>query len=443
MPSSVIKVGCDPEFVLLNQHGSHTPFDYSSSSHHGSIHSDHGGAVGELNPAASDNPHDVVENLRHLILKVHERYPNHKIVAGGGKEYRLSTGGHIHLSNIPVDDIGAHDYSWGSRYRGNRLEPCTPGNKLILTFDGFIGSRLQKLKNGKRNDSAYNQLSSIRRQTYGADNINTSYSNIHGIEYRSAPSFLTTPQLAEATLAIALYITKLWKVKPNCFDEFLGKRSQLDAPRWKKVVAKRPDFYALMPTGNDEEARYYKSQIRLFSDIALNRTFDLGNTNLLQYWTSPLTSSRVSVVVPRRISRADRRIVLQPCQLKVCSDTDNFSSEHVERVVRFAVPEVKIYPIRGQAVPWRFRLVRDQVLKEHTIYISKDLRKFIKMKRGLSFKLRFIEMNTRLQLHTQTNSNSLIQTVFFDSTSVNIRSVYQVFEECVRSKLRRSDVVAA
>lgn len=438
MPST-IKIGCDPEFTLLDQHGSHRNFDmFEHVGRHGTVKSDHGGAVGEFNPSASDHPHDVVENLRHLILKVHEHYPNYKVVAGGGKEYQISTGGHIHLSGIDTSDIGAHDYSWGSRYRSNRLTPMTPGNKLILTFDGFIGSRLQKLKNGKRSDSAYNQLSAVRRQDYTG--------GIRGIEYRSAPSFLTTPQLAEATLATAMYITKLWKVKPNCFDTFLSKRSTIDAGhRWKKVIAKRQDFLELMPTDNDEEARYFKTQIRFFMDIALNRAFDLGNTNLIQFWTAPVAAPvavpRTSVTVTRRISRADRRIVLQPCQLKIARGDDNFSSEHVERVVRFAVSEVRIYPIAGQFVPWHFRFIRDQILKANTIYISKDLRKFIKMKRGLRFKLRFIDM--RIRQASTSAPNTLSQSIFFDSTSVPLREVYQIFDECVRSKLRRSDAVAA
>ena len=81
-----IKIGCDPEFAVVDQHNRRVVFEWHDTSSYGIIKSDHGGAVGEFNPTPDEHPSVVVRNLKHLIIKTAEHYPSHRIVSGGGNQ---------------------------------------------------------------------------------------------------------------------------------------------------------------------------------------------------------------------------------------------------------------------------------------------------------------------------------------------------------------------
>jgi len=420
-----IKIGCDPEFSIVDQRGQRISFDMEESCHSGKIKWDHAGAIGEFNPRADVHPGQVVRHLRTLVVKTKEHYPRHRLVAGGGGEYGTSTGGHIHFSGgADYDDFTAEDYSWMRRSRRTSCLPVTAGNKLVLALDCFVGARMQKLRHGLRQDASYNLLSKIKRKIYSG--------NVHGFEYRSAPSFIVTPQFAEATLATAQQIAKQWLVKPDTFDNLLTRNGETGRGRPRRVRAKRGDYQLLIPDGSSESDRYYRNQVRYFTNIMFNRHFDLGDLRMVDYWTSGIsTGSSLALPVVNRV------ITLQPCQLKLVNynEREDFESESVFRVVRFAVPEVKVYPIENRFIPWRFRLRRDVSLKENTLYVSKNLRPFIRMPRGADFHLRFKDFRTR-------NAEDIESSIFYnklDSRGEIMNFVQEIFESNVRTRLRRRD----
>jgi len=430
-----ITIGADPEFALVkNNSVERFYYDYTSSA--GTIKPDHCGQVGEFNPSANEDPSVVVNNLRKLILKTKEHYgDDYKIIAGGNKNNQISTGGHIHISDGHNEfrDFTINDYSWRSRSNIDRIDLTTPGNKLILTLDTFIGSRLQKLINGKRNDRSYNKLSKIKRKTYGGDY------NVSGFEYRSSPSFITTPQLVESTLATTQQIVKLWATKSSMFDSIISRNSRDGTfSTMRRVTAKSRDYNLLIPNGQSTNERYYRNQIRYFMSIVFNREFDLGDPRLIEYWTNSVVDS------PEVRVTLDSRIALQPCQIKVCeTETDfvsnevKFENETVLKAIMFAKPEVKIYPVYGAFVPWIYRLNKERRLRENTIYFSKTLKPFITMPRGQDIKLRFVDFSNR--------SDDLENAIFFSATNDKqkyIDFIERLFTENVRTKLRRKDAIA-
>jgi len=434
-----IKIGCDPELSIVRD-GYTGRFDMYRDMEGGTIKPDHCGQVGEVNPKASLKPSKVVSNLRQLLTAVKNEYSSYKIVVGGGKQWGVSTGGHIHFSSTVVDryDFSAQDYSWHSRSRQDSVLPITPANKLVLALDGFIGSKLQKLTNGKREDRSYNLLSKIKRKNYDG---------ISGFEYRSAPSFITTPQLAEATLATAQRIASLWETKNTVYDEIIGRifagndqssqprytrRGRLRRPRRKSMKVRRSDFQLIIPTANTDAARYYRNQIRYFMSIIGNRNFNLGDERMMDYWTSAITADGNSQVAVT----SDRTIALMPCQIKIVNKTDDFEDEQVIKVARFAVPEVKVYPVERNYIPWTFRLRRDQKLRPNTLYFSQNLRPFIKMARGSDYKFRFVNLNSR--------SGVINNAIFYNTNHSNpeiVDFISSVFDNNIRTRLRRRDAV--
>jgi len=426
-----VKIGCDPEFTLVNEHGQKITFNYSKRTKSGIIKPDHCGAVGEFNPTADLHPGTVVRNLRKLITKTKSHFNNYTLQAGGGKNHNHSTGGHIHFSSNTdfTSSMTSRDYSWSRRHTTESVETLSSGNKLTLSLDSFIGMRMQKMLNGKRHDKSYNQLSKIKRKNY---------EGCSGFEYRSAPSFIVTPQFTEATLSTAQRIAEMWITKNDAFDSILSRNGTTNRGKLRRTVAKRKDFNLLLPTGRDTKDRYYRNQIRYFVSTVFNKQFDLGDNRMLDFWTNTTVAGNPSVPIT-----GNREIQLQPCQLKLIdyNEREDFESEQVFKIVRFAVPEVKIYPINGMWVPWRFRLSRDRKLDENKLYISKNLRPFIKMPRGVNFKLRFCEFNTRLNRDVGTGQG--IDSVIFynklDSNEEIVNFINNIFDNCVRTRLRRND----
>ena len=198
----------------------------------------------------------------------------------------------------------------------------------------------------------------------------------------------------------------------------------------RRVTAKRSDFSVLLPTGQTEQERYIRNQIRYFMSIAFNKNFDLGDERLIDYWTTTAVNNPQVPII------GNRTIQLQPCQLKLVTVNDDFENEQVIRVVRFAVPEVKIFPIDGSFIPWSFRLLHDVQLRTDTLYVSKNLRPFIKMPRGANFKLRFVEFRSRAN-----DMNNMIFYNRLDSSTEIINFIQNIFENNVRTRLRRKDAI--
>jgi hypothetical protein len=409
-------MGCDPEFMVLDHNDHVINCNISHNGPHGNIGSDHGGRVGEMRPAPG-TPAQVTQNLKQLFLYVKEHHPHLKIVCGGGGAFHEATGGHIHFG-LPS---GSRDWDnwWGPRYghsgrRQSRGPIQNDQQRLVYALDYFIGLRLKKVNGGKRSSGGYGQPGDVRSQP-------------HGIEYRTPPSWITDPILSEAVLAVAYQIAKTWQVKPTAFDELITA----------KKIARKREYAMLVPEGT--ERAYYATQIANFKRIVFSKTYKMDTLECVRLWTEPGAIQRTVEATTTRKSRTSEHIQLQICQLKSISRDGDFEQETVLRVCRFAFPEIRVYPL-ADYTPWTLQLMRDVRLRPNTIYISKELRPYLRIPRGGTYRVRFIEIRRRQIRNTDVQVSELTNSVFYNRSRSNPAlqdEIIRIFTECIRKKIRR------
>jgi Phage phiEco32-like COOH.NH2 ligase-type 2 len=421
----MVTVGCDPEFLVKNSAGSIIRCgDVYKDLPAGNIGTDHGGSCCELRPKHG-TPAEVTANIRALFEYFKSAYPNHKIVAGGGgEEGYQSIGGHIHIGGISLN--GHYRSVTRQAYHGSRnVNYINADAKLVLALDFFIGKRLKKVGGGNRPSSAsYGRPGDIETKS-------------HGFEYRTPPSWVTDPYLTESTLAIAKQIAEMWQTKQTAFDEIFIAR---------KSVARRRDYDILIPAEGPNKV-YMQTQVQRFRRVAFSKSYKMNNPECLDLWfnQTKLNNFYQTETVRRRRQAAnlvdntpvwDPTITLQVCQIKKIEQDRDFGTETVMKVCRFATPEVRIYPM-GEYTPWQFQLLHDIRLRPDTIYFSKELRQYLKIKRGGAFRNRFIDIQQR---RVEGRVQQLENAIFFNSRNSNpeiTNRIIEIIETCLRSKKRK------
>jgi hypothetical protein len=420
-----ITVGADPEFLVTNSNSCCDNVDFlKSSGSYGSIGMDHGGSVGEFRPAPG-TPAQVTENIKKMfhVIKNNRNLGSRKIVAGGGQKYGHPIGGHIHFGGI----IFGHEYYSSTRQSNRgRIRPLSINmqnneHKLIAMLDYYLGRRLKKVDGGARSGSQYGRLSDVETKP-------------HGFEYRTPPSWLTDPYLTESTLALAHRIATMWQLKPTVFDPIIQRG---------KGIARKRDYNFLIPEV-DPEKSYMVRQVANFKRVVFSKTYKMDNDNCLELWTNDEALRQIygagSTVAVAAL--ASRTIQLVVCQLKLVNWEQDFQEETVLKVCHFGAPEVRIYPL-GEYTPWSLQLTRSIRLKSDTIYMSRQLRKFLKIKRGHQFRVRFIEM-CRRNHGNRTMIEDMDNVVFFNALGSNVpalkEEICRIFETGARKKLRRNEI---
>lgn len=410
-----ITVGCDPEFVVLDQNDRPIRFSFDHTDTHGNVGIDHGGSVGEFRPKAG-TPAEVTENLKALITTFNKRYltlNNYKMVAGGGKGYFVDMGGHIHFGGLTFDQNYISVTRQRNRYR-SPVTPTTNDNRLICALDFFIGRRMKKVQGGRRSSGHYGKPSDIESKTWG-------------FEYRTPPSWLTEPALTEAVLALAHLIASIWQVKPTAFDFVLQN----------KKTARKRDYQTLLNECTRDRA-YYQDQIANYKRVVFSKTYNLANKDCVNLWMQSRTRiTNVEGTITTRATRTTERITMQICQVKVIDRSADFETETVARVCQFGLSEVKVYPFQNYT-PWQYRLTRDIRLKPDTIYISKEMRPYLRIPRGHEYKVRFIDIKRR---NTEGTTEAMENVVFYNaerSVPAVKDAIMNIFATCGRTKLRRN-----
>jgi hypothetical protein len=394
-----IQIGCDPEFLLMTGN-SRMNVDFSKNTEHGEIGSDHGNRVGELRPKHG-HPKNVTENICSLIrtLKsdLEQRERNVKMIGGGGADKSHdSIGGHIHIS-------GLNNFNYSCCYCGYKEFSTTSSNedKLILALDFFIGRRMTRIPGGKRASSNYGKPSDVRQQNWG-------------IEYRTPPSWLCEPKLTESTLALAYLIAQIWSENPTIFDELLSQR----------VMARKMDYGKLtLISRNNVENEYFTTQIDNFKKIVFDKTYHMSEMNCFDSWTTSILSNTTEIT----------SIELKFCQIKIVNYQDSIESEMVSKICQFVTTEVKVYVCNGIYAPYYMRRTRTSRLRTDTIYISRELRPYLKIKREVGIHVRFINFIsdervpiTNAFMFTKHNMKTDLQSV-----------VEIIINNCVRKKLKK------
>ncbi|MBI4029413.1 MAG: hypothetical protein HY376_03540 [Candidatus Blackburnbacteria bacterium] len=170
-----VKVGADPEFVVITDRGDATAIeryvqDPTRKSHLGI---DGAGFIGEFrpNPGTAEK---VSKNIENLIAQCVNELPAGYEIAGGSYKGDSAIGGHIHISG-----------------RGHSIPP-----QLLKALDYFIAKPLNSVSNyDSRKARGYGVYSSYRTQP-------------HGWEYRSPASWISHPTLTKGVLSIAYWLAK-------------------------------------------------------------------------------------------------------------------------------------------------------------------------------------------------------------------------------------------
>ncbi len=200
--SREVKMGADPEFMLYNiKNGKMTPASQFFP-RDGIVGCDalrtpnrQSRPIAELRPRPANSPHRLLANLEDAMQTAYRLapYKNIKWLAGSRPFQGYSIGGHIHFSNVEMN------------------------NHILRALDSYLGLPVFLLENqatAVKRRLKYGFLADFRLKDYG------------GFEYRTLASWLVSPQIAAAVLCLAkivasnyLYLTR------NCFSGIEAQRA--------------------------------------------------------------------------------------------------------------------------------------------------------------------------------------------------------------------------
>lgn len=246
-----LKLGGDPEFGVSERF----TVDYTINGV-GNIGYDHGGDVGELRPRPG-KPDRIIRNLRLMMVKIRELRPAQNIFGGGGQHLGKSTGGHIHFGI--KNNCSIHD----SRYCNNSCAGRAGFRSLVKALDHYIGRPMRKHKGGRRSYRSYGQLGDIRQKS-------------HGFEYRTPPSWLTSPELAQSVLTVAYAIGQIHLYNRKFWTKTLDKWSKTR----KRLVLSNSDIELLKKFSLEKDHCWLDQYILFMRD----RSFDLGEAGTIKRW---------------------------------------------------------------------------------------------------------------------------------------------------------------
>lgn len=171
---------------------------------------------GEFHPRPAKTPEEGVLNLglilQHFKDLTYRDYGKVAIMSGGCGKVRETTGGHIHISwLIPQKEIRAvpnnthHDFVVNVLALGAPMEEATSSSAqirykyiyyLFSCLDFLVGIPLSRAPNGlRRNDCGYGVPFVTEIRCYGNRRSGMMDCSSYGVEYRTPPSFVSTPRL--------------------------------------------------------------------------------------------------------------------------------------------------------------------------------------------------------------------------------------------------------
>lgn len=185
-----VVLGADPEFILRRRSTGRLVtanrfFPYRGSvGHDRLLRRSYGGRpLAELRPAPSEDPHQLLSNLRRGMRRAISRTGRRIAFSAGSLPFAgLPIGGHIHFSNISFT------------------------TDLLWALDMYLGVPLLLLDHpvrASRRRRRYGYLGDFRFQRHG------------GFEYRTLPSWIISPTIALAVLCLAKTIAQEYHRLPR------------------------------------------------------------------------------------------------------------------------------------------------------------------------------------------------------------------------------------
>jgi len=234
-----VVLGLDVEFVLTTPRGELVPADRflprSGPAGHDAavVEGRVVQALAELRPAPSGEPRELLANLQRAMRLAAARIPEPALEwrAGSSPAAGVFTGGHIHLSGVPLT------------------------NELLRTLDNYLALPLSLLEDApaRARRPAFGWLGNARRKAHG------------GFEYRTLASWLATPEVARGVIALAKLIASdhaLLRERPLDDPEMQLAYYQADKaklrqalPAWRRDIVRCPAY------------RRYESELEPFIEL--------------------------------------------------------------------------------------------------------------------------------------------------------------------------------
>lgn len=165
--------------------------------------------IGEIRPHPDDDPEELVAQIHRLLLRLYRRLSHSRYawIAGNGLA-PYSTGGHIHISNIPL----------------------TTG--LLRALDVYLAILFLLVEHpakARRRRRRYGGLGDFRRKPWG-------------FEYRTVPSWLVSPDYTRAAFVLAKIVAEHWPrlqldpfLSPDTQGAFYSCRKSVFHPYWSRL----------------------------------------------------------------------------------------------------------------------------------------------------------------------------------------------------------------
>ena len=182
-----VTLGCDPEWGILNEHGSIVrPDEVISNELNEQFGIDGSERVAELRPTYANNPRGLVKNIRALLqegLNVNPVLANYRWKAGSMVDDE-PIGGHVHLGHKALIS--------GEGMRNNQKVSQLTTTLIRIVSPLMLMAEDKEEAIARRVGTGYGSLKGgncMREQAYG-------------VEYRTLPSWLTSPEDALSVLSL-------------------------------------------------------------------------------------------------------------------------------------------------------------------------------------------------------------------------------------------------
>lgn len=253
-----VKLGADPEFMLSNtKTGKMVPasqfFPRDGLVGCDAIRTQNRQQrpIAELRPQPTNSPHQLVNNLEEALQSAYKMapYKNVKWLAGSRPFKGYSIGGHIHFSNIELN------------------------NHILRALDNYLALPLFLIENQKtavKRRLKYGYLADYRVKEYG------------GFEYRTLASWLVSPKIATAVLCLGKIVASNYlQLTRNCFLSVEAQQAFYDGDQEYLKTCFNDIWQDIQKL---EDYQDYQEELQIIFDMVKNDTKWNEREDLRQAW---------------------------------------------------------------------------------------------------------------------------------------------------------------
>ena len=296
-----VKMGADPEFMLSNaRNGDMIPASQFFP-REGVVGCDsirmpnrQQRPIAELRPKPDYSPLQLLSNLDQAMREANKLVPyrNVKWLAGSRPFSGYSIGGHIHFSNIDLN------------------------NHILRALDSYVGLPLFLIENqttAVKRRNKYGFLADYRVKEYG------------GFEYRTPGSWLVSPQIAAATLCLGKIVASNYlRLSRNCFISTGAQKAFYEGDQ----VYLRNQFNDIWADVQSLEMyNEYKDQLQVIYDMVKNNIKWEEKEDIRKAWSMSILQRKKSLT-----SKIDNNAVqTSPSNARLLSANRNDVSSYSNR----------------------------------------------------------------------------------------------------------------